>query len=143
MTQRQRHVRTFAIFLCSAILLVFALVVALNTLLGLDQNRLLHQVIPPDIDVLIKESAGDNEKLLSLILSHEDSKYGVKREELAAVFLTRESEGLWLQMPDGFETNWYDVTQRCWDWGRVFYIPWSFYKLPGQWWRFGSQVCAR
>jgi hypothetical protein len=121
----------------------FALYVALNTMNWLETNKRLAQVLPPNVNELIEQSAGDGEILLSLILEVDDGRYALKMEELYVFSRIDEERVLWLGVPFLFESDYYNVSQRCWKrWGRS----WGgllFYKLPGQWWRFGSQVCAR
>jgi hypothetical protein len=143
MTRLKRHARIAMLILSGLTIFVFALVVGVKTMFALGPNRTLAQVLPPNIDELIEESAGDMGKLQSLILSQSDGRYALRIEEMN-VFLEIGDDGeLWLRVPVMFESDLYNVAQHCWRrWGRSW-NGFLFYKLPGQWWRFGSQVCAR
>jgi hypothetical protein len=143
MTDVLRFIRILFWILVGIAVVCFALYVALNTLNRLETNKRLGKVLPPNVNELIEQSGGDGEILLSLILDSDDGRYALKMEELYVFSKIDEDRVLWLGVPFLFESDYYNVSQSCWKrWGDS----WNgllFYKLPGQWWRFGSQVCPR
>jgi hypothetical protein len=121
----------------------FALYVALNTLNRLEANKRLGQVLPPNLNELIEQSGGNGEILLSLILDADDGRYALKMDELFIFPNVDENRDLWLEVPFRLDSDYYNVSQHCWERWRRSWGGLLFYKLPGQWWRFGSQVCPR